>query len=576
MCKLCTPLLAIAAGGLIQGFGLQANPFVAGAVTGLLTGGVAGAAQGVLGAGIGVATTAIGQSIAQIPNFLTGMANPNFVGPLPPGVNINNNNFFGSIVQQGTNLMASGARGLTETFSAAAGYIDNAFNLSGSIEALKGYNINEGELGFTVKTWGDTLTGGVTSQFPGMPSEGWTPEQWAQLQGSGSTGAGFNDVVSGLKNNLGTFYGSVTDTLTAFNPTSIVSNLVNQGLGTDVLGHLEKYDISYETLMSGAVDPARLTKAMDELPGKKFADIVAATGLTAATGFAISKFSDALASRNVLGATAAAAIGIPLMSDLGGKLFNLTGYNHNFTSFHDVGSTLEQLRNSPTTAIQALTPAAFTAFAAAALTNVGSGNGTFGNPQMTNMVGALTGDGYLTRMATIQTLNNTIAGTAQGQALINAIQAAQSAVGNPSQEASAAAAIDAAAAPFINPTNSQLAADIASGNTAFNNMYSKLREEKLNLKLAEIANPTTGNIELKGSVSSVISFATGLHQVHNDDSNLGIAKIINQATTSDVTGEAIRAGIIEGRNLAILQAKGLYLDTRSDPVELSKSRLSST
>lgn len=574
MCKLCTPLLAIAAGGLIQGFGLQANPFVAGAVTGLLTGGVAGAAQGVLGAGIGVATTAIGQSIAQIPNFLTGMANPDFVGPLPPGVNINNTNFFGSIVQQGTNLMTNGARGLTEVFSAAAGHVDNAFNLSGSIEALKGYNINEGELGFTARSWTEALTGGVASQFPGIPGEGWTPEQWAQLQGSGSAGAGFSEMIGGLKNNLGTFYGSVADTLTAFNPTSIVTNLVNQGLGTDVLAHLEKYDISYETLMSGSADPARLTKAMDELPGRKFADIVAATGLTAATGFAVSKFSDALASRNVLGATAAAAIGIPLMSDLGNKLFNLTGYNHNFTSFQDVGATLEQLRYSPTSAIEAVTPAAFTAFAAAALSNVGSGGGTFGNPRMTDMVGALTGDGYLTRMATIQTLNTAIAGTSQGQALISAIQAAQSAVGDPSQEAAAAAAITAAAAPFITPTNSQLAADIATGNSAFNNMYSKLRNEKLNLKLSEIADPVTGNIELKGSSSSVISFATGLHQVHNDDSNLGVAQIINAATTNDITGEAIRAGIIEGRNLAILQTKGLYLDTRSDPVALSQSRLS--
>ena len=577
MCKLCTPLLALAAGGLIQGLGLQANPLVAGAVTGLLSGGgVAGALQGAFSAGVGVVAGQIGQSISQIPGFITGVANPNFVGPLPPGVNINNSNFFGSIVQQGQNLISQGARGLTETFQAAAGYIDNAFNLSGSIESIKGYNINENELGFTVKSWSDMLSGGVASQFPGIPGEGWTTEQWSALQGTGSTGDAFNGLVKGLQTNLGSFYGSVSDLSTSFNPASIVQNLVNQGLGTDIITHLEKYGISYESLMSGNVDPARLTKVMDDLPGKKFTDIVVATGLTAATGFAVSKFSEALNTRNVLGATVAAGIGIPLMSDLGNKLFNLSGYNHTFSNFGDVGATLEQLRSAPTTAINALTPAAFTAFATAALANVGSGSGTFANPKMTDMVGVLTGNGYLPKLDTIQTLNTRIMNTAEGQALYNAVVAAQSAVGNPTQEAAAAAAITAAAAPFVNPTNSQLAADIAVGNTAFNTMYQKLKNEKLNLKLAEIADPITGNVNLKGSVSSIISFATGLHQVHNDDSNLGIAAIINEATANDVTGEAIRAGIVEGRNLAILQARGLNLDTRSDPVALSQSRLQST
>ena len=572
MCKLCTPLLALAAGGLIQGLGIAMNPVLSGAVNGLVNGGISGAAQGALGGAVSSGLSAITQSISQIPPFLTGMPSNNFVDFPPAGINLSSpNNLFSSITGQANNLLQNGARGFTEIFQGAAAHIDSAFNLSGSLEALRGYNINEGELGFTVNSWNDIVTGGFTSQFPGMPGEGWTPEQWAAQFSNDQSAVGFKDMVSGLKNNLGSFYGSVTDTLTSFSPASIVNNWVNQGLGNDVLPHLEKYGISYEQLASGQVDTKVLTSALDQMPSNMFKNIVINTGLTAATGAVISKFSDALRTNNVLGATVAAGIGVPLMNDLGQRMFNLIGYNHSYTGFPDIANTLSQLRTSGTSAISALTPANFTSFVTAGLAAVGTGSGTFGNPKMTDMIGALAGDGYNNRLASISTLNTQILGTAQGQALLSALQAAQGAT---QENASAIAAqITSAAQPFISPGNSQLAADVAAGTAHFSQMYNKLVNEKVNLRLAELVNSSTGNIEAKGGTNSVIGFASGLHQYHNDESNLGMAQILNLVTSNDVTGEAIRAGIVEGRNLALLQQRGVYLDTRSDPVELSKQLL---
>lgn len=551
MCKLCTALLALSAAGLTIGGGLAMNPLVTGAVSGFASGGIRGAVTGAFSAGVGALAN---QAIKEVPGFLSGVASDSLrsaTGSLLSGTEFNN--ITSTIQSQGSsffsnfNALGGVAQKASEVFTNINAYATNAFNVSGSLAQLSDLRISE-ELGFNLTNPADLATGGLVREFGTLAGQAWT------------------DVTTGIQR-FGTMF-DPTNLGRAFNSINVADNLIRQGFGEEILGALDAKGISYEQLMSGAVDSRAVTAALDAMPGNHLRQMIEATGVQAIAGAAINKFSDVLQADRYLSAAALAVV--PNLSSLGNKLFNVAGFNGQFGTFGEWGQTLSEISPPSTTNLNAIWNNQTnweTAFPLDAFSKtIGQGSGVYGNPTIVDFAGSASGH-TVPEINEMTSLQAEVMNSQQGQTLRNAILSAQGTNGDPTADAAAASAIQSALAPFINPTNPVLAQTVAAGAAAFNTTFNQLVRERKNLGLAEIDLATT-----KATTNSVMSFTTELHNVHNDDMYLGYQSFIEKTITPDVYGEAIAASIVEGKNLAILRDRGIEVDTKFDPIAEARRR----
>jgi len=172
------------------------------------------------------------------------------------------------------------------------------------------------------------------------------------------------------------------------------------------------------------------------------------------------------------------------------------------------------------------------------------------------VIGVAAGLGFTDRILNMTASQQRVLATPEGQALQTALN---NAIANPGNDAANAAAITAAAAAFNNPTSETLAKEVFILNENFNGVANKIITEKQNLLAARI-----DLTENTGSVDSLLAFVQSLHTMHEDPKSLGYADFIIALTTNDVYGEAIRAAILEGKNLKLLELLGVTPNTRLD------------
>ena len=556
MCKLCTPLLAMAAAGILAGQGMALPSGFSAAAANFAANPLAAGAQILLG-GASAALAPIASAVSSIPGFITGAANSLVTGVVSGGPFLSQvagaanplTNFVSTLQSAGQSFFTDATRGVASIFNAAQGYAQGAFEMLGSL--TQAGQLANGELaqGFSYYGPGDYATGGYLNEL----------SEW--------TSTGFAAASTSMQSNMGSYFSS-DNLLETFTPGGVVKSLVAQGFGDQVLSQFKQAGISYEMVQQGLVDSARITQVMDTLPNKEFAKILTATGLTAVAGGVIQKFSDTLNPQNIL--PPAARAGISSLENLGTRIFNVTGFNGNFSSMADVGKMLGAIEVPPE--LNNLkrswnSRAEWVAQYQDINRYVGNGNGPYKNPTMQDLMGVATGQGYTENISLINRKHAEIINTTQGQQLLAAFQAAQGVdAGDSSAVTAAASRIQLAAQPFINPANATLAATVASGTSAMISMASQLKNEDNNLRLAEIVPGTT-----RGDVNNVVAFASGLHAVHDNSQFLGQQELITNLITNDKYGEAILASIIEGKNLKVLQSYGINIDNRFDPTAYAAS-----
>ena len=77
-----------------------------------------------------------------------------------------------------------------------------------------------------------------------------------------------------------------------------------------------------------------------------------------------------------------------------------------------------------------------------------------------------------------------------------------------------------------------------------------------------VNDPANANL-IANSVSTALGLASQLHDIGLDVSTGGAAQFFeNIANTSTITGQAVIASMREGRNIAVLNAAGIQLDTQ--------------
>lgn len=524
-----TPLLAIAASGGLAGLGLAIPAPFAAACQGFITSGVSGLCQTALGACGPLVQSALGS----LPGGLSGIASGITASSLGE-LGINTDNVVGGCLTQAQGLFSNEVTGIMETAAAANSFCEGSYDFCAAMSQGAALNLPAGDLGFSFKSLTDTVTGGITRQFGAITDE-------------------FKTVCANFAN-VGTML-DPTDLAKTCTPAGFAENLINQGFGEPVLSALNQVGINnVDELVAG--NETLINQALDSIPKEQIAEIVEKTGFQGT----IDKLTDVIKNPATwLGEQAKqfAATG----EELTRKLSNVLGTNPVVSSFEQMGQTLQQISQPQIPLLDAANTDRnawndYFVDPAEVKSKVGSGSGIFGNPTLADVIGVAAGLGFTDRILNMTASQQRVLATTEGQALQTALN---NAIANPSNDAANAAAITAAAAAFNNPTSEALAKEVFILNENFNGVANKIITEKQNLIAARI-----DITENTGSVDSLMAFVQSLHAMHEDPKSLGYADFVIALTTNDVYGEAIRAAILEGKNLKLLELLGVVSNTTLD------------
>jgi hypothetical protein len=126
------------------------------------------------------------------------------------------------------------------------------------------------------------------------------------------------------------------------------------------------------------------------------------------------------------------------------------------------------------------------------------------------------------------------------------------------------AALQTAVTDFNNyvASNSSIKSALDSASAALSKVSDHLSKEISNLSLAglnlnSLPSPSAG-------MTQIMSFASKLHNFGTDKLQLGHFAMLDGAGTNDLTGDAIRASLLEGKNLSIMSGIGKLVSSVSN------------
>ena len=542
-CNTSTPAQAVCVGGCCAGGGCGIPPSFSNACSGFTGSGLSGACQTAMGA----CGPQVQSALSGLPGCCSGIASGQ-LGSALSGAGLNPNNLVGSCLEQAQSLFQNGIPGITNIMQSAQAFCQNSFDVKGIIAQCTNLNLPGGDLGFNLDSIKNACTGGLTAQFGSLASEG------------------FKDLCSNL-GNLGTLV-DPAKLSECLNPGGLINSVVNQGFGKEMLEQLEKVGINSLSEVVGANEKL-LMQALESVPKDVVGAIVEKTGFQT-LGASLNNLAEVITQPvKYLGEKANELIG-GSVATLQEKLSTVVGAETSILTMGSLGQTLSKIVEPVTTIMDQANNnlAAWEGqFPTESQLNglAGSGTGIFGNPKISDVIGVAAGIGFTAKILDMTTRQNKILQTSEGIALQQAIN---SAIADPANDSANADAIAAAAQAFINPTNPIIRDEIAAGQQSFNDVANKILLEKANMAAAGIV-----PADSRGTISDIVAWVSNLHYVHDDPSQLGYADYIREISDSSVTGEAIRAAIDEGKNLAIYRNLGINPPTTLSALAYSQQLL---
>jgi hypothetical protein len=464
-----------------------------------------------------------------------------------------------------------GNKNFLDTFGSASVFGSASAEYSAALQEFNGKSF--GDLGIGINNYTGMLTGGVGAIMPSLQT-------------------GISGVAAAAKNStLGTI--SPATALAAVNPSAAASSFVGDGLksvgsGLQNFGTLfdfknlgkiassrslvaslqekglaDRYGINdaisaqgYDPMDLTSVPESVLTSSLALVQGDDLKKIQEATGVKLVQS--VQNLSQLLQVEKFLPPQALAAMGIANaglagLGQLGNTLLNLGVQADNFK----MGDFIAGIETKSLQYLEGLTALIPTSVTTALAPFLGSGSGPFGNPTMGDMIGSVAG---ITHIDAFKNINATVAAvqnSSYGQAvqaktvLLNAAIAASGSPGTDPAVATARADLDTAIASL----NSQALANTALqsaydvGNQATAGALGKLSTEASNLLLAG-KTLSTSVVNLGNSVMPFLSFGTGLASMGVDTLQVGYNKLLAGTATASLTGDAIQASLMEGRNIA--------------------------
>ena len=366
----------------------------------------------------------------------------------------------------------------------------------------------------------------------------------AQLK-SDTLNVGLSNAGAGL-HSFGTLFDFTDLPLNAMNMLkSLQSNGLADSTGINDLIKTAGFD------PKGTVPDGTLQQVFGSITGSDLQKIIDQNGAQI-TG-PVNSLSDLLNPANIMPPEALAALGI---GDGAGGLDTLTNTFMNLGIQADnfqAGAYLASMKTVPTPNLDQLTQPIPDFIATDLKPMLGSGGGLFGNPTMMDMIGTLGGavhtDSFKAINSTLENIMNSTEGTA-----LNA--AAQTLISSPTTPN--LTAFQTAVNNFNASAN--LSTSLSTANTAFAASKAQLQKEQQNLSLIGVSlfssNGAPAPQSNSGGVVSIFNLGSKLHDFGVDKQQLGHNELFNAIATDDLTGDAIKASLLEGRNLAKSYAIG--------------------
>lgn len=538
-CSFQSPLQACCTAGCCGGAGMSIPTEFSSCCGAFNSTGLSGACQTALS----TCGPAVQSALSNLPGCVSGIASGQ-LGSSLTALGSNPSNLVNSCLTQAQSIFQGGIPGVCDVMSSVKSFCESSFITTGLLDQCKNLNLPAGDLGFNFTSLRDIATNGLTA------------------------------AVGPLNQQFREFATNLSNAGTLLNPQNLSQSLTNAGLalgsvangfGTEILNELEKVGIDNikdivadnDKLIGTALNnlSSQVTQQIIDKSGieiviseaKKIGNIVEAglSGIEVSIGESF-KLPDIVKNPEVIFGPAA---------ELVNKLPNVLGDN-------PVAQTLGEIGNEIGKVVQPITTLVDTAnldrtqwqnlfTANTALT--GTGQGIFGNPKISDVIGVAAGIGFTSRIVDMISSQSQLSTTATGQRLQAALSLAIANPTSSSIQSAAAAEINQVAAILNNPDHPDVVnSNLAQAQQNFTAVGNKLVQEKTNLAAAKI------NLnDIQGTVGSVLNWTNELHTVYDDTAQLGYEDFIRKLTTNDVYGEAIRATIDEGRNLEIFRKLGV-------------------
>lgn len=400
-----------------------------------------------------------------------------------------------------------------------------------------------------------SITAGLGSKMGGLTSalgtQGVGSNLTAEASGASQlTSDSLNASLASVGNGLQSF-GTLYDfTNMPLGPMNLLHSLQAQGLADSVGINNDIIALDYDP--NGTVPDSVLTNIFSNVTGSDLQKIIDQTGTQIVNP--VVSLADLLNVENIMPPDAVTALGVTPGSEglasLSNAFTNLGIQVNNFQA----GAYIASMSTIPTPNLDQLTTLIPDSVVANLTPNLGTGNGPSGNPTMLDMLGTIGGVVHTDSFTTINSALTNITNSSAGQNLLTA--AVEFLNGGSLEDFTTA----------VNSFNSAISSDSSlssladQANTAFSASQTQLTKEQQNLSLVGVSLFTSSGAPAtqpaSGGVTSIFNLGNKLHDFGVDKQNLGHNELFNAIATNDLTGDAIRASLLEGRNLTKSYAVG--------------------
>ena len=437
-------------------------------------------------------------------------------------------------------------------------------------------NKSFGDLGVGVKNLVDANSGGLTAALPGLGalaskaksdafgSLGNVLDPTALAKGAASLAGnsikdGLDQVAGGLKNFGGLFDFKNPQSL---GPAGLIKSLQQAGLADSLSINDAISARGFDPKNLASVPDSVIKDVLGTVSGSDLQKIISQTGVKPIRE--LTSAAELLDVQNLLPAGALAGLGLKLPGGLGGG--GLAALGNTFTNLGvpmDAASASSLMSAAQTKVgpyLSGLTELVPASVKTALGPMLGTGSGLFGNPTMNDMMGSLAGT-HTDALAGVGKAMSSIATSPIGQGLNSAMAALQAAITAGSGIESALTALQSATTAF----NSQALGN-ADLKSALGGIASKATEVTSHITM-ENSNLALGGLNLDaipsaaGGMTQIMGFASKLHSFGVDKQMLGHNAIFEGAASEGLTGDAIKASLAEGKNIAKSQALGMPTPT---------------
>ena len=465
---------------------------------------------------------AVRSSLELLPSVLSGMP---AAGAGDTGTNTN---LVAAIKSQADSIVSGGAKGFASIFGQSSSHAATSFSFSGALAQAQGRSFDD--MGFTFSNYDDVLTGGISSQFnvDALPS------------------------LAAEVSKFGTMF-STADLLNMTNPGSVAANLIDQGLGGvgNLAAMLEEEGLDMENLVDS--NPTVVLDVMTRITGSDLNEILDSTGFTPPPNAKITTLADIFKIDNLLTAQAQQALGDnPTADDLSRKFSNIGGRFKDVAALGKLYSSLELTSFPRLRELGTLVPSDMEIDLSSSL---GKGSGELGNPTVSDLMGSVAGVGYtdkIKQLADIQA--DLVANSPDVQLLAQYL----SSTPNPDP-----VMLDT----LVHNINSkpELVEVLNKAKSASIDITERLATEKSNIEVASI------NTASQSSTQSLVSMAGNLHGYGVDPMSIGMGSVLEGSAKDNIYGDALKASLVEGRNLGRLSVFGIKPGTKMDAMEYANS-----